>query len=297
MRVPLAQSTTRAAARASACSGSRVSQLGRQPCQPRAEREHLDAATASDDRVQVEQQRARVGLHRARHVAQHDELARGLGPAAKAPRDGVAARGDRGARQPAHVEDAPAPVRAQAVRAPRGPVRRHLGDQRPRGGELRGRHRREVLEAQHLVRAVADAVGIALGRRRLAVGVAAHAPGALAQLPRVGLTPGRAAPGAPQEPGVERAVERLEVLAARDERRAQRPVDVLLARDVDVVEAAQRVGDPARPDLQPGLAQHAAERDDVAGEGLAHPVAAAAAARASSTSAATVSSRSISKSS
>ena len=78
MRVPPAQSTTRSAARASASSGSRVLQLGGQPRQARAEREDLDAAPGADHRVQVEQQRAGVGLHRARHVAQHDELARRL---------------------------------------------------------------------------------------------------------------------------------------------------------------------------------------------------------------------------
>ena len=48
-----------------------------------------------------------------------------------------------------------------------------------------------------------------------------------------------------------------------DERLAEREVDVLLALEVDGVERAQRVGDPARADLEPGLVQDAAERDDV----------------------------------
>ena len=49
-----------------------------------------------------------------------------------------------------------------------GRVGDHLGDQRARRRQLLGRHGREVLVAQHLVGAVADAVGLAVGRRRLA---------------------------------------------------------------------------------------------------------------------------------
>ena len=99
MRVPLAQSTTRSAARASADLGVARAQLGGQARQARAEGEDLDAAPRADHRVQVEQQRAGVGLHRARHVAQHDELARRLRAPAKAPAHRVAAGGDRVARQ------------------------------------------------------------------------------------------------------------------------------------------------------------------------------------------------------
>ena len=49
----------------------------------------------------------------------------------------------------------------------------------------------------------------------------------------------------------------------RDQRLAQREIDVVLASEVDGIEAAQRVGDPARADFQPDLAQHAPEGDDV----------------------------------
>ena len=57
---------------------------------------------------------------------------------------------------------------------------------------------------------------------------------------------------------------------ARDERLPQREVDVLLARQVDGGDAAQRVGDAARADLEPDLAQDAAERDDVADDRVGH---------------------------
>ena len=62
---------------------------------------------------------------------------------------------------------------------------------------------------------------------------------------------------------MERAIERLDVLAPRDERLPERPVDVVLPRQLDCVETLERVGHASRPDLEPGLAQHAAEGDDV----------------------------------
>jgi hypothetical protein len=59
--------------------------------------------------------------------------------------------------------------------------------------------------------------------------------------------------GVAQEPRLERAVEDGDLVVARDERGAQRPVDVVAKRQVDVVEPAQRIGDPARADLEPAL--------------------------------------------
>ncbi len=49
----------------------------------------------------------------------------------------------------------------------------------------------------------------------------------------------------------------------RDERLPKREVDVLLTREVDRVERAQRVGDAARPDLEPCLVEHPSEGDDM----------------------------------
>src|SRR4030095_5346548 len=69
-----------------------------------------------------------------------------------------------------------------------------------------------------------------------------------------------------QEPGLEGAIEDLALPAARDEVSAQRPVDVVLTRQVYLVETAERVGDAVRADLQARLAQDAAERDDEAGD-------------------------------
>ncbi len=71
-----------------------------------------------------------------------------------------------------------------------------------------------------------------------------------------------------QEPGVEGAIERLKLLAARDERLTKRPVHVLLASQVDRVEPTQCVGDAPRADLEAAFAQHAAEDDDVANDGV-----------------------------
>src|SRR5262249_21714515 len=67
----------------------------------------------------------------------------------------------------------------------------------------------------------------------------------------------------PQEPRLERAVEDVDLLPPRDEVRAERPVDVVAGGQVDDVEAAQRVGDPAGADLEPPPPEHAPEGDDV----------------------------------
>ena len=79
--------------------------------------------------------------------------------------------------------------------------------------------------------------------------------------------------GRPQEPRAERAIEQVELVAARDERLPQREVDVGLAREIDRVERAERIGDAPGPDLEPCLAQHAAEGDDVPRDRVAarHP--------------------------
>ena len=51
---------------------------------------------------------------------------------------------------------------------------------------------------------------------------------------------------------------------ARYERLPEREVDVVLAREIDGVEPVHGVRDAARADLDPDLAQHAPEGDDVA---------------------------------
>ena len=77
---------------------------------------------------------------------------------------------------------------------------------------------------------------------------------------------------ATQEPGHERAVEQLELVVARDERLPEGEVDVVLAREIDRVEAAHRILHAPWPDLDPDLAQHAAEGHDVPNDGGAlHP--------------------------
>ena len=78
--------------------------------------------------------------------------------------------------------------------------------------------------------------------------------------------------GGAQEPRVEGAVERLEVLPPRDERLAQRPVDVLLPGEIDRIEAAQRIGDATGPDLEATFPQDTSEDDDVADDGVGLPV-------------------------
>src|SRR5439155_14688441 len=118
--------------------------------EPRAERERLDSATGADGRVQVEDERPRVRLHRAGDVAEQDEPTGRLLPAAEGALERVTACGDRAAGQPSEVEGAAAGVRTQAARSATRAGGRDLGDERPEAVELVGRHRTEVLRAQHL---------------------------------------------------------------------------------------------------------------------------------------------------
>ena len=117
---------------------------------------------------------------------------------------------------------------------------------------------------QHLV--VAPGPEARVAAVQLRAGAGRRAPAALAAGRRCGLRRRPRLDGSPQEPRVEGAVERVDVLPPRDERLPQRPVDVVAAGQVDRVEPAQRIRDPARPHLEPGLAQHAAERDEVPGD-------------------------------
>src|SRR2546429_3600002 len=126
-------------------------ELLRQPVQPRSEREHLHTATRADDRVQEEEQRPGVRLHRARDVAQDDQLARNLDSPPKRALDGVASAPERAARQPAKVEPPPPRVWAQSAGATQRPRRRHPPERPPRSGELPGCHRRAGPFSQHLV--------------------------------------------------------------------------------------------------------------------------------------------------
>src|SRR2546421_716942 len=107
-----------------------------QPMQPRSEREHLHAATRADDRVQEEEQRPGVRLHRARDVAQDDQLARNLDSPPKRTLDGVAAAPERAAGEPAEVEPPPPWVWAQPAGAAERPRRPHLLEGPGRASEL-----------------------------------------------------------------------------------------------------------------------------------------------------------------
>ena len=155
----------------------------------------------------------------------------------------------------------------------RGRVRAIAAMSRRDALELLGRHLGEVLLAQELVPRRAELVRRRRrGRpRRRPPGlerVARDAIGAAARL----LLPHERRDRAAQEPGDERAVEELELVVARDERLAEREVDVVLPREVDGAEAAHGILDAPGPDLDPDLAQHPAEGHDVPDDrGALHP--------------------------
>ena len=152
---------------------------------------------------------------------------------------------------------------------------------RSRTRELLGRHRREVRVAQHLVVAPGADLGSPPSISGPGPGGALPAFAAAARGGRARAAAGGRHGGA-EEPRVERAVERLEVLAARDERLPQRPVDVVLPRrDRRGRGRVSASATPPGPDLEAGLAQHAAEDDDVPDDARARRAARRARPRAS----------------
>ena len=81
------------------------------------------------------------------------------------------------------------------------------------------------------------------------------------------LEEGRA--GRPLPEGGERCVEGLDVVAPRGQGATQGEVDLVTVGEVDRVEGPEGVLEPAWPDLDPGLAQDAAEGDQLAHDGVA----------------------------
>ena len=264
MRVPLPQSTAISFARASAASGSRVARSGVSRVSRVPNANASTPAPGADDRVQEEEERARVRVHRAGDVAEDDELPRDR--LARLPRllDRLAAGAERLRHEPTQVE----PVAARVGRAaPRRAARPRPRDRRHEPAhalELLGRHLGEVLLAQELVAGGAELVRRRRTRpprrRRLLLERVARDP--VGEAPRLLLAHERRDRAA-QEPGDERAIEELELVVARDERLPEREVDVVLPREIDRAEPANRVLDAPGPDLDPDLAQDAPEGDDV----------------------------------
>ena len=169
-----------------------------------------------------------------------------------------------------HVEAVAARIGAAPARGAQRPVPGDRGDQPLDAPVLVGRHLGEVLVAQQLVAGGAELERIAHLVVRLAAGRVRERLADLLLRERALGGAHRRQHGRAQEPGVERTVEEVELVVARDERLAEREVDVLLAGQVDGGDATQRVGDAARADLEPDLAQDAAEGDDVADDGVGH---------------------------
>ena len=155
---------------------------------------------------------------------------------------GTFARSDRPPRASerramrSQVEPPAARVRTQSPRPSQRTRSRHLRHRLGEVRELLGRHRGKVLPPQHLVDAPADLSRLLSGTVVVAAPVGTRAlrePRRLLDRTRTAIRRSR---GRTQEPRGERAVEAFELLGPRDERRAQRPVDVLAVADVDAVE-------------------------------------------------------------
>src|SRR4029079_8800060 len=137
-------------------------EVGGQPREARPERERLDAAPRPDDGMEEEEQRPRVAVHRARDVAQHDELARHVLPRPERPVERIAARAQRAADHASDGEPVAARVRRSPPRVPFGPRARYPADQLAQPPELVAGQLGEVLVAQELLAGGAELERIAL---------------------------------------------------------------------------------------------------------------------------------------
>ena len=300
MRVPLPQSTAISFARASAASGSRVARSGVSRVSRVPNANASTPAPRADDRVEVEEERPRVGVHRARDVAEDDELPRdGL---ARLPRllDRLAAGAQRLPAKAAEVEPVAARVGRTAPRLAARSRPRDRGHEPSDALELLGRHLGEVLLPEKLVAGCAELVwrvGLDPPRRLRRLRLERVARDLVGEAARLLLTHERRNRTA-QEPSDERPIEELELVVARDERLPKREVDVVLPREIDRAEPANGVLDAPRPDLDPDLAQHPPEGHDVPDDRASlHAATGFAVARASSMRPTSVSSRTVSMSS
>ena len=270
MRVPLPQSCTASVHLLERRRRIAAVELGGQARQVRAEGEHLDAGPRADGRVQEQQQRARVRVHRARDVA-------------RAPRACAA----------------PACARARAARPDRRPCAATGGS----AGACRAgrravwrRRRRDARRGRALAiaaisrRASKNSSGVISPKSFSRISSWPDAPSSIGSPPD---SSGSESPtcarrrladaardldgGTPlgrhdrraHEPRGERAVEQVELVLPRDERLAQREVDVLLAVELRRrrARAGRRRPVPARPRARPRAAR--VRRSRRAGRGVA----------------------------
>ena len=215
--------------------------------QARPEGERLHAPRLRG-RVQEQQQRARVRGHRARHVAEDDELAWDDLPRPGRKLDELPSRTERPADDPADVEPLPARGRPEA---PRRPARADAADLREQTRDLFQLgvvEEREVLSAQNLDDRGAARTCLSLVVVAPAAVVAAGAPRGSRREHLHALLVERVDPGA-ANPGCERTVEELELVAVRHESLTKGEVDVPIVVQADRVQTADCVGDAARADL------------------------------------------------
>ena len=257
MRVPPPQSGTARAARASARAGSRRAQVRRQAREPGAERERLDVPAGACGAT------APAGTSPSRGRT---------APSSRTRRTGTTSlRGTSlGRRQPrssGHPRRCASPAAASAAgRARPWPTparsRRERRIGRSAGSRSISRRSRAQLVAV-MSGEVAPAQQLVGERRRAAVVVSCRRPPRRRRHSRPAAPPARrlrhlAAPGSrpivglpavarrPLPVGGEGGVEDVDVVAPRDQRAAQRVVDVVAAGEVDERQPAQGVLQPAR---------------------------------------------------
>src|SRR6266576_1095766 len=164
-----------------------------------------------------EEQRPGVRLHRARNVAEHDQLPRYSRARSDDPAKRISAGSERLPNRRPQVELAAAVMAAEPARAPCRPLGRDRRDQLACPVELRRSHRGEVLRPEDLFGAVAARLARLL--RGVRVCLAALAEVLAAENPALARRDGglEGAERLAQEPRLERSIEDVDLLAARHE--------------------------------------------------------------------------------
>ena len=255
-----------------------VAQLPGDVGEPRAEGERADAVAVPCHRVEEMQEHARIAAHRARYIGERNQRGR-------APLERAAAQRNGGAPALQACAQAGARIDARAARIRRVAAGRQF--RQPQAQSLDGcacrrqllvRHALEVERAQRLAGGKGNArvefdpfrrwsgrgcvalrrqrLGEPRGKLRLAV-VSRNTPAYFREVPHArGVV--RIAPEHP-----ERLIVEVELVAAAEEYRRERPVEIVAPLDACELEGAECVDHAVGTDGQSGSAQQAREVHDV----------------------------------
>ena len=255
----------------------------------RSEQQYMHAIAVIGDRMQEKKQHARIAIHRAGDIAQHDQRRSPTPALAPGERDDRSARGRHRAQTGAQVDRRTAIGDHGAPGRDFGQRQAQSRDHRLDLGQFIDAHRFEVPALQYLARRKRQR-GIEFDFLSSASFVARrsggwrHRVGEPRRQRRFGLVARHAAVDTRQQQlqhafehariapeQLEGLIEQRLLLVALDQDRLQRRAKIFAILDADGVDRVERRDHLRRPDRQPGGAQHAREMHDVFREARAVP--------------------------